>query len=76
MTRSLDHHAGPTTSWTYEDQEAALREGFNSVSEWGLWHAVRDLEDLKQRVAALENVHSEGQRVRLAEGMEDYPGES
>lgn len=63
--RSLTQHVGPTTSWTYQDQEAAMREGFNSVAEWGLWHAVRDLEELKQRVEVLEGQHSEGQRVEL-----------
>ena len=52
----VNRQSSPTTAWSYEDQEAALREGFNSVSEWGLFHLVRKHDALEARVAALEGL--------------------
>jgi hypothetical protein len=47
----------PTTAWSQHDQDQALAEGFNSVAEWGVFHAVERLKELEARVKALEDAH-------------------
>lgn len=53
-----DSGGASVTPWSYEDQERALREGFNSVVEWAVFHLVQKFNALEQRVEAMEEAHA------------------